>query len=151
MKTTLASLLCVVAFPVLLGTGCGDDSTTTEMDLSSVVHDLSMPSNPGDGGGMVNLKIENYLNWCSVVVENGAASTAAVITKSVAPGTTVHLAGDTASAASFVWGYWRGTAGDTGAAHDTNKMTTVTVSADKTVQACCPLTSAPTTPCPDPT
>jgi hypothetical protein len=100
---------------------------------------------------MVNLKIENYLNWCSVTVENGAASTMAVITKSVAAGTTVHLGADTADAASFVWGYWRGTAGDTGASHDTAKMTTVTVSADKTIQACCPLTSSPTTPCPDPT
>jgi hypothetical protein len=140
--------LCAAA----LAAGCGDDSAE---DLA-VVHDLSgnvdMAKPPGDGSnGMVNLKIENYLNWCSVSVDSGAASTMAVITKSVASGTTVHLAGDTASATEFVWGYWRGTAGDTGSAHDTSKMTTVTLTADKTVQACCPLTSAPTTPCPDPT
>jgi hypothetical protein len=120
------------------------------MDLSSVVHDLSMPSSSGDGG-MANLKIENYLAWCSVSVENGAASTNAVITKSVPVGTTVHLMGDTASVSEFVWGYWRGTVGDTGSSHDISKTTTVVMSGDKTVQACCPLTGAPTTPCPDPT
>jgi hypothetical protein len=103
-----------------------------------------------DAGPTSTLKLEDYLAWCSVSVGDGGASSASLRTLTFPTGTVVNLSGDTASAASFVWGYWVGTAGDTTASHDPSKMTTVTMSGDKTVQACCPLTSSPTTPCPPP-
>ena len=48
----------------------------------------------------------------------------------------------------FVWGYWTGTDGDTAAGHDTRMTTTVTMTSDKTVVACCPdpPPAAPTCP-----
>lgn len=100
-----------------------------------------------DGG--VTLTVQNYLSWCTVAVNGGGSSTAATQTLDVQPGTVVNLSGDLASA-TFVWGYWVGTTGDTTAAHDTAKTTTVTVNANKTIQACCPLAAAPNTPCPPP-
>jgi hypothetical protein len=39
---------------------------------------------------------------------------------------------------SFVWGYWMNTDGDTSGSHDQNQTTTVTMSADKKVNVCCP-------------
>jgi hypothetical protein len=95
---------------------------------------------------MVTLTVENYLSWCSVTIENGAASTSASQTVMVPAGTVVHVNAVKASNV-FVFGYWFGTDGDTTAAHDTNMMTTATVTTNKTIQACCPFASAPTTPC----
>jgi hypothetical protein len=40
---------------------------------------------PGTSGG-ATLSVKNYLNWCSVEINGGAASTAATVTASVAPG-----------------------------------------------------------------
>jgi len=138
--------------------GCGDDSTDVDMvatlhDLSAVTGDMAKVGDfavSPDAAGMSTLKINDYLNWCSVAVNGGAASTADPVTLTFPTGTVVNLVGDKASP-TFVWGYWRGTAGDTSATHDTAKTTTVTLSGNKTVQACCPFASAPTTPCPDPT
>jgi hypothetical protein len=97
---------------------------------------------------MVTLTLQNYLAWCSVTVNGGGPSTANQ-TLHFAPGTVVNLHADKASAA-FVWGYWYGTAGDTTAAHDKSMDTTVVMSGNKTIQACCPLTGAPNDPCPTP-
>jgi hypothetical protein len=99
---------------------------------------------------MATLKLENYLSWCSVAVDNGAANTTALQTLMYPSGTVVHLSGDMASNI-FVWGYWVGSDGDVSASHDQAMMTTVTMSGDKTVQACCPFATAPNTPCPPPT
>jgi hypothetical protein len=159
MRMTLVTSLMLVA---LLG-GCGDDTGSGDLahlqDLSASLDMAKATDLAGvqdlatnvDAAGMVTLKIEDYINWCNVSVNGGANSTADPQIFMFPTGTVVNLSGDTASAASFVWGYWRGTAGDTTGAHDTAKTTTVTMSGNKTVQACCPLTSSPTTPCPDPT
>jgi hypothetical protein len=114
--------------------------------------DTATNDTPSEGGGGFALKVEDYLNWCNVSVNGSANSTADPQNYGPFPaGTTVNLVGDTASASAFVWGYWRGTAGDTGSTHDTSKTTTVKITKDTVVQACCPLVSSPTTPCPDPT
>jgi hypothetical protein len=52
-----------------------------------------------------------------------------------------------ADGTTFIWGYWTGTDGATNG-NDTSMHTTVTMDADKSVQACCPFTASPTTPCP---
>jgi hypothetical protein len=116
---------------------------------SPTTTDANTPSDAGnEAGPTVTLTLKNYVNWCSVTVNGGTPSTADQ-TLQFAPGTVVVLHGQEANA-SFVWGYWRGTDGDTSASHDTSQGTMVTMTADKTVQACCPTTAAPTTPCPDP-
>jgi len=101
----------------------------------------------GDGGAVTyTLTVQNYLDWCDVT-ENGTAYPAAVPpAMSFAPGTVVHLSA--APNSIFVWGYWTGTDGDTGAGHDTGMTTTVTMTSDKTVVACCPdpPPAAPTCP-----
>ena len=100
----------------------------------------------------VTLTISDYLGWCSVSV-NGGASTSAPLPMSFTVGTVVHLSGDTIAPGVFVWDYWRGTDGDTTSAHDTSMTTTVTMTTDKTVQACCPDVPPPgesPTPCPPP-
>jgi hypothetical protein len=38
----------------------------------------------------------------------------------------------------FVWGYWTGTDGDKTSAHDMSMSTTVTMTSNKTILACCP-------------
>jgi hypothetical protein len=120
-------------------TGAADGATSDASDSGDAASD----------GGAVTLTVQNYLSWCTVAVNGGGSSTAATQTLNVQPGTVVNVSGDLSSA-TFVWGYWVGTAGDTTAAHDTSKTTTVTVNANKTIQACCPFAAAPNTPCPPP-
>jgi hypothetical protein len=97
----------------------------------------------------VILTVKNYLSWCSVSVDGGPANTTATQMLPFPKDTVVSLSADKASAV-FVFGYWVGTTGDTSPSHDTAMMTTVTMDADKTIQACCPFASAPNTPCPAP-
>ena len=124
--------------------------TGTPADTGTPV-DTGAPVDTGtpDSSALVKLTVQNYLAWCSVSVQGGAATTDAVQTLNVSAGTVVNLSGDKASG-TFVWGYWVGTAGDTGTAHDTKKVTTVTVTKDTIVQACCPFANDPTTACPAP-
>jgi len=92
------------------------------------------------GPVMYTLTLTNYLAWCTVT-ENSATSTA---TMSFAPGTVVDL--NATANLGFVWGYWTGTDGDTTASHDKNMTTTVTMTSDKSVLACCPLPPSQTCP-----
>jgi hypothetical protein len=104
----------------------------------------SSPSAVDAGGGSdVTLSINNYLAWCTVTEQ----SEAYMMSMEFPTGTVVNL--DAMPVAdSFVWGYWTGTDGDTTTAHDTSMSTTVTMTGNKMVQACCPFTTAPSTPCP---
>ena len=131
-------------------TGTPADTGTNDTGAPSDTGTLNDTGAPSDAGTSVKLTVQNYLAWCSVSVQGGSASTNATQTVNVPAGTVVNLTGDKANA-TFVWGYWFGTAGDTSAAHDTKKATTVTVTKDTVVQACCPFANAPNTPCPPPT
>ena len=93
-----------------------------------------------DGTGTFTLKMENYIQWCLVTEQGTDEGTTDPVTQSFPAGTVVnlHAMPDT----GFVWGYWFGTDGDTTSAHDTNMTTTVTMTKDKTIQACCPITVA---------
>jgi len=132
----------IVAAMVLL-VGCG--SSTSAPNYNST----STSTNTSTAGG-VTLKLENYLSWCSVSVNGAAASTDATQTLNVPQGTVVPLSANPASNV-FVWGYWVGTDGDTGASRDTGQEAAATMDKDKVVQACCPFASSPSTPCPAPT
>lgn len=128
------------------------DTTPTDSTAADTKADAAdtATGDTAETSASFTLKIEDYLNWCKVSVNGGADSTAATQTFSFSSGTVVNLKGDTAGTL-FVWGYWTGTAGDTTSSHDTAKTTTVTMTGNKVVQACCPLASSPTTPCPAPT
>ena len=89
------------------------------------------------------------MSWCSVSIDGGAASTASSQTLTFPMSTVVSLRADPANS-TYVFGYWVGTAGDSGPSHDTGMATTVTMDGNKTVQACCPFASSPNTPCPPP-
>jgi hypothetical protein len=95
-------------------------------------------------GVTANLTVANYLSFCSVSVNGAAPSTAVTRTVPVAAGSVVSLVA--APISGFFFSYWVGTADDTTAAHDTQTSTSVTVNADKTVQACCSITPGGTCP-----
>jgi hypothetical protein len=86
---------------------------------------------PADGGSGFALTINNFDNWCTVSVGGNPTSF------TFAPGTVVSL--HAVGMPTFTFDYWLGTdganAGNNGLDH--NASTTVTMSADKTVLACC--------------
>jgi len=144
------------ALMILLLLGCGDDTQPGPADSGAAdapggtdgphadAPTVDAPSSidgpeGGDGGAtMHTLTLNNTLSWCTVSVNGGTSSTAASRTFMFPAGTVVNLHGDTADSTVFVWGFWTGTDGDTTANHDHNMSTTVTMSSDKTVVACCP-------------
>jgi ABC-type Fe3+-hydroxamate transport system substrate-binding protein len=132
----------IVAILVLL-VGCGSSNSTPSSTSTSTSTGTSAAAG-------VTLKLEDYLSWCSVSVNGAVASTSETQTVTVLQGTAVELSANAASSV-FVWGYWVGTDGDTGASHDTSQAATVTMDKSKVVQACCPFASSPSTPCPAPT
>jgi hypothetical protein len=100
-------------------------------------------------GSTAALTLDDYLSWCSVSVGGGPPSMVMSQTLMFPLNTVVSLSADRSSS-TFVFGYWVGTAGDTGPSHDTAMATTVTMDRDRTVQVCCPFASSPNTPCPGP-
>jgi hypothetical protein len=89
------------------------------------------------------LTIDDYLAWCSVSVDGGVPTT----TPPPAffhDGSVIPLQAQPASV-QFVWGYWTGTDGDHGT-NDPSATTTVTMSSDKNVFACCPFSGQTTCP-----
>jgi hypothetical protein len=89
---------------------------------------------PGGFEQLFTLSISNYLDWCSISVNNGPAAADDPIV-SFEQDRVIALHGDTADANYFVWGFWTGT--DAGN-HDANMDATVTMSSDRNVTACCP-------------
>ncbi len=123
---------------ILLAIGCGSSSVTGSdagADSGSVA---GSDAGPDAGAGTYALKISNVSNWCDISVNGTTTKAGSPPNLSYSAGTVVHLFGAPTSS-SFVWGYWTGTDGATGSpAHDTKATTTVTMSADKNVTACCP-------------
>ena len=105
---------------------------------------------PDEGAPQVTLTINDYLNWCTVTVNGGSPSTQSPQSYTLAPNTTVTVHGDTASASSFYWGYWGNVASDGGLAdggEDLGKTVTFTITADTTLNACCPDNGQPLSQC----
>lgn len=129
---------------------CGATTTTTAVIVTTTTTTIGgTTTSTVPNATMATLTIDNYLSWCSVSVNGGLASTAASQVLQFPKDAVVNLNADKANA-TFVFGYWFGTAGDAGPSHDTSMATIVTMNTDKTVQACCPFASAPNTPCPAP-
>jgi hypothetical protein len=140
-----------LTFALAIAAACNSSSSSSPdapgMTGSNTGSGSGSDPGTGSGSGAITLTIENYLSWCTVT-ENGGPLVGAM---TFPAGTVVHL-GAVPESSLFIWGYWVGTDGDTGSAHDTNMMTTVTMTASKTVQACCPdAPPSPLAPCPPPT
>lgn len=99
-----------------------------------------------NGFETVTLTIDNRLAWCSVSQNGDPPSNLALTHTDYPQGVVVALHGEPATS-EFVWGYWQGTDADAGA-NDYNQTASVTMSADKTVLACCPFAASPDTQCP---
>jgi hypothetical protein len=127
-------------------TATPDTATPDTATADTATADTATP----DTAPSFTLKVENYASWCSVSV-NGATANATEVQMFTFPAGTVVNLHSTALNGTFVWGYWVGTASDTTGSHDTHMTTTVTVTKNQVIQACCPLASAPTDPCPAPT
>jgi hypothetical protein len=117
---------------------CGCASAT----LTAV--DGGPDAGPDGGQVAVILTITNYQSWCAITVDGdgGYMPIAAFVVGSV-----VQL--DAAPQPGYVWGYWTGTAGDTGSG-DRNMATTVTMNTSKQVVACCPQSPPAAQICPSP-
>jgi Divergent InlB B-repeat domain len=95
---------------------------------------------------MYSLTVQNYFNWCDVTENGTVYPLSAPPAMSFASGTVVDL--NAAPGTAFVWGYWTGTDGDTTSGHDKNMATTVTMTSDKTILACCPFPPPSSQTCP---
>ena len=89
---------------------------------------------------LYTLTVTNYLMWCSVIIDGDQPSSAASITKDYPDGSLALLHADPNP--PFVWGYWIGTDRDTSGTGDTLQDAAVTMSADRTVLACCPISGS---------
>jgi hypothetical protein len=116
---------------------------------------------PAMSNGTPTLTVMNFLNWCSVEINGGAASAAATVTATVTPGSTARVVA-APSSSSFQIGAdpWFGVdANDGGPAmgidvgSGTNERSTaiVTISATRTTQCvsvCCQEPGNSPIPCP---
>ena len=122
-RTLLASAIVPICF--FLNSNCSDSTSSpgpvaSDAGADVIVADGSVSdasvavdadAAPDTGSTPTfTLKIENYLSWCSVSINDGASNTTATQTMTVAPGTVVKVNGDLANS-TFVWGYWYGTDG----------------------------------------
>jgi hypothetical protein len=145
----------------LMLVACGsDDNTNTKQDAQTVdapkdaaadaahdaAHDAATPDAPPDApDGTQQLTVKNYLNWCSVSVNGGAASSAAQQQVNVQPGT-IALTASPLAAFRLDANMWHHTDGDTsgngegGTVTGNTSATTVTVTSasGKCVWVCCP-------------
>ena len=142
-------------FLALLAVGCGEvKAEKTDAAIDS--HTVDTPKQADAGAdapsaqqdapaGTSPLTVKNYLSWCSVSINNGGNSTAAVQVVNVTPGT-IPLAADPATGFILDAHMWHHTNGDTagtgegGTVSGTTSSTAVTVGmAAKCVWVCCPV------------
>ena len=137
-------------FLAVLVVGCGEvkaEKTDAAIDSRGIdtPKAIDAPSGPQDApAGTSALTVKNYLSWCSVSVNGGAASTAASQIVNVTPGT-IPLAADAATGFILDAHMWHHTNGDTagtgegGTVSGTTSSTAVTVGMTaKCVWVCCP-------------
>ena len=115
---------------------------------------------PAPSGGVPTLTVMNFLGWCSVTINGGAASTGETVAASVAPGSVATVVATPASS-SFQIGAdpWFGVDQDDGAAasgtdvgtgtSETSKASVIVGENETTcVSVCCQEPGNSPTPCP---
>jgi hypothetical protein len=89
-----------LAFVITVGIGISACSSDTGgAGYSPPSYDSSTPS-PAANSGVATLTVMNFLNWCSVEINGGTASTDATVTASVTPGSMATVVA-IASSSSF--------------------------------------------------
>jgi hypothetical protein len=145
---TIASVVTVIGVAA-----CGSDYGMTGYSTPT--------SSPATSGGVPTLTVMNFLGWCSVTVNGGAASTGETVEVSVTPGSLATVVATPASS-SFQIGAdpWFGVdendgsaakGTDVGAGTSETSKTTVTIDDENEttcVSVCCQEPGNSPTPCP---
>ncbi len=131
-----------------------NDSSTNDASKDSSTNDGSSNdsgSDASDAGAHVTLTVNDYLSWCKVTVNGGSPNIASPQMYTFPPNTVVTAVGDTANVSAFYWGYWGNVAPDGGSiddgGEDLSKTVTFTITADTTLNACCPDIGDPLSQC----
>ena len=143
--------ISIVAISIVGAVACGSST-------SGPNYGTTMTPTPDAGAGAATLTVMNFLSWCSVTVNGGAASTEANVTASVSTGSTATIVATPASA-SFQIGAdpWFGVTENGGAAAAGTDMgsgatetstATVVVTGNQCVSVCCQLPNNSPMPCP---
>jgi hypothetical protein len=150
--------LALITFAGIAVSACGADDGGTGYGSPAAGTTTSSPAT-SDGTTMVT--VENFLNWCSVAINGGSASTDATVTASVAASTVATIVATPASS-SFEIGPdpWFGVDQNGGAAADgtdvgsgPSESSTATVTMTQTgapqcVSVCCQEPGNGPVPCP---
>jgi len=139
----MKTLVILAAATAALAVACGSDSNPKMID-AKVFLDGS-----GSGSAFKHLTVKNAPTatpWCSITVNGGAASTAAMQTVNItADGMITLTAAPESASFQLGSGMWHHTTGDTGSGEDgtvvgttSTAMVAVTTTADKCVWVCCP-------------
>ena len=132
------------------GTGGATNTSSTESASSTTATGTggatsSSASGMGGGGGCVTLTVKNYLSWCSVSVDNNAASSEATQTECLVPGTKVNLVATPLTGFELGPAPWHDTDGDKGSGElgSPPGQTTETLgtTTPDCVWVCCPFTT----------
>jgi hypothetical protein len=126
------------------------DSAPNDSSPTDTGSDASDASDASDGAPQVTLTVNDYLSWCKVTVNGGAPNIASPQMYTYPANTVITAVGDTANVAAFYWGYWGNVGPDGGLAdggEDLSKTVTFTITADTTLNACCPDNGSPLSQC----
>jgi hypothetical protein len=142
------------------------------LGIMTIAGSISACNSPGTGygspppgaatqDGAPTLTVLNFLNWCSVTIEDGTASTDATITASVTPGSQVTIIATPASASFQIGPHpWLGVdqnsevaTNGTDVGSGASETSTVTVTINESgeaqcVSVCCQEPGNSPTPCP---
>jgi hypothetical protein len=113
---------------------------------------------PDGGASEATLTVMNFLDWCSVTIKGGTASTSASVTASVPVGSTTTIVVTPASSAFMIGpDPWFGVSEDNGGAAPgvdngmgttETSTATVVVTGNQCVSVCCQEPNNSPTPCP---
>jgi hypothetical protein len=150
--------------PVAATSDAAVADASSAVDAAPDAAAASVDATADASAGTATLTVLNFLNWCSVTIDGGAASTAASVTGSVAVGSTATIVVTPASSAFQIGADpWFGVTENGGAAAagtdngtgaTETSTATVVVAGNQCVSVCCQLPgngppACPTTnPCP---
>lgn len=146
---------------------CGSTDSTTGPAPATTTTNPTEPTPtpapapaPGSTGTTTTLTVMNFLNWCSVSINGGAASTESTVTANVDSGSMATIvampASDAFQIGSEPWfgvdenngGAAAGTDMGSGATETSTATVTIGANGNQCVSVCCQLPGNAPTPCP---
>jgi hypothetical protein len=153
----IAALVSVIAAVCIGLLACSSDYGSTGYGVTG--YGATTPS-PATNSGVQTLTVMNFLSWCSVAVNDGTASTGALVTSSVTPGSVATIVATPASGSfqigSDPWfgvdqndgGAASGTDVGRGTSETSTATVTIGVGATQCVSVCCQEPGNAPIPCP---